>query len=76
MTDPCYATVTSITSTVILPKISVGCCMHAVAVNVIQPVAPITRYCSVSPADFTCAVSTGWGWDEGWGWGEEGHEFR
>ena len=61
MTDPCYASVTTVISTVILPKISVSHCVNVVAVNVVPAVALITVYCSVSPADFPGAISTGWG---------------
>ena len=57
-TDPCYTTVASVTSTVTLPKITVSHCMDVVAVDVVPPVACITVYCSVSPADFPCPTFT------------------
>ena len=56
-TDPFYATVASMISAFILPKITVGHCVNVVSVNV-PPVALITVYCSVSPAAFPCAIST------------------
>ena len=48
MTDPCYATLASMTSAVILPKITLSQCVDVVAVDMIPPVPLITVYCSVS----------------------------
>ena len=58
MTDPCYTTVASVTSAVILPKITISRCMDVEAVDVVPPAALITVYCSVSPADSPCARFT------------------
>ena len=49
MTDPCYATMVSVTSTVILPKITVSRCVNVVAVDVVPPVAGQSQFTAQSP---------------------------
>ena len=53
-----YCGLVSVTSAVILPKITVGHCLDVVAVDVVPHIALITVYCSVSPDDFNCTTST------------------